>query len=438
MNEYAIKISGLTKCYRIYKSPSSIFLELFSKKKRHTEFWSLNGIDLTLQHGKILGIIGPNGAGKSTLLKILSGTLEKTSGSLDVRGIVTAILELGSGFHPEYTGRENITLGGMCLGMTRKEIRKKESSIIEFSELGDFIDQPFRTYSSGMQARLTFATALSVDPDILIIDEALSVGDARFQIKSFDRIREFKKRGKTILLVSHDMSAITSFCDEVIYLDGGKVKAIGKPKEISQYYHRVLFGEEESGKQGKSNITASRETDEPLTQISSQTTHQNHQLLRTTDNPDLLAVKYGDQACEVTHYALLNSENKHTTVISSDGRYTFVMLIAFNKIMKEPSLGIIIRDKRGADLFGVTNISIGQIIPAQQAGNKIEVRIELDIPLATGSYFVSFGIAHGQDKKADFYEAGIELQVTGSPGAFTSSIVDMKPAFFWKEASYQQ
>jgi ABC-type polysaccharide/polyol phosphate transport system ATPase subunit len=239
----AISVRNVSKTYKLYTRPIDRLYELVSGQPRHTERHSLRKVSFDVQHSEVVGIIGANGAGKSTLLRIIASRLEPTSGSVALDGSVVAILELGTGFHPDFTGRENVYLGGLCLGLTREQIRAEMENIIAFSELEDVIDTPFRTYSTGMQARLTFATAVAVNPDILIIDEALSVGDNRFQLKSFNKIRSFKEAGNTILLVTHSMSSVATFCDRAVLLHKGEVVADGEPNWVTNVYHNLQFGD---------------------------------------------------------------------------------------------------------------------------------------------------------------------------------------------------
>ena len=243
----AIAVEGLSKTYKVYQRPSDLLREIFTGRERHDVYHALSDIDFEVARGECVGVIGPNGAGKSTLLKIIAGTLSPSAGQVEVNGRVSAILELGTGFHPEYSGRDNVFLGGMCLGMSRQEMEKKFDWIVEFSELGAVIDKPFKTYSSGMQARLTFATAISVEPEILIIDEALAAGDSYFVVKCGRRIREICESGATVLFVSHSTHQVATLCSRAIWIEGGRVRDIGDAIDICRRYDYAVHERLSSG-----------------------------------------------------------------------------------------------------------------------------------------------------------------------------------------------
>ena len=235
-DDLAISVRNVGKAYKIYERNSDLLREIWSRKSLHRDKWVLQDISFDVPRGSIVGIIGPNGSGKSTLLKIITGLLDATTGDVKINGRISAILELGTGFHPDFTGRENIVTGGLCMGMSRAEIEAKIPWIIEFSELGHVIDEPFRTYSSGMAARLTFATAISADPEVFIVDEALAAGDSYFVSKCMKRIREICDSGATVLFVSHGTGQVAQLCDKAIWIEHGELRDIGNARDVTRRY----------------------------------------------------------------------------------------------------------------------------------------------------------------------------------------------------------
>lgn len=415
--EPAIDIVGLHKTFRIYRRPMDALVELVTGKTKHSESHVLNGINLSIPRGSVVGLIGRNGAGKSTLLKIIAGTLDSSAGSVAVNGRVTAILELGSGFHPDYTGRENIVMGGLCLGMSRAEIIDKTDEIISFSELDEVIDRPFRTYSSGMQARLTFSTAVSVNPDILIIDEALSVGDARFQAKSFRRIKDFRDQGKTILVVSHDVNALASICDRALILERGSIYADDTPKKITIAYQHLIFG-------GGAKIR-------PETPASS-AAEQSTALQPEAGAPAAVSFsqRYGNGDAECLSWRLTGPDGQATTVIRSGEACQFCVRIRANKDIDHYSVGWVIRTRRGIEVFGITSLSANYPVPALKTGEMIDVLFDATMWLSREDYVVTLGIASTEnDQKLDFIEDAIHFKVLGPSNAFTSSIVNLEAEF---------
>ena len=242
---YAIQVNSVSKKYNIYDRPTDRLKEILLRNKRlfHKEFWALNDISLNIERGDSVALIGPNGSGKSTLLQILAGVLQPTTGTLSVQGRTTAILELGAGFQPDYTGRENVILNGIILGIPEKEMIRRLDAIADFAEIGDFFDQPIRTYSSGMVVRLAFAAMINVDPEILLVDEAMAVGDRRFQVKCLEKIQELRERGTTLLFVTHEPILCYDYCRSAVLLNGGKLMKQGPVNEVVPLYESLMSEE---------------------------------------------------------------------------------------------------------------------------------------------------------------------------------------------------
>ena len=361
----AVKIEHLSKIFKIYNKPSDMFREIITGKSRHSEFWALRDISFDVKRGEVIGIIGRNGAGKSTLLKILTGTLDKTSGDVEVNGKISSILELGTGFHPEYTGRENIYMSGMCLGMSRQEIDGKVDTIIDFSELREVIDQPFKTYSSGMQARLTFATAVSVEPEVFIIDEALSVGDVLFQEKCFRKIREIASSGATILFVTHSYPLIYDLCSRAILLNRGKIVVNDLPKKVGYAYEK-LIAEERSGK--------------PVALSCGQ-----------SDNlPSSLQAKILDGM-------IVNKEGVEVNTLYYGEKYFIKIRCLCIKNCPSLSIGLIIQKPNGYVVYSTSSLFFKTEISGK-ANEIIEISFSFTCFFASGQYLLASGVSLMKDE----------------------------------------
>jgi lipopolysaccharide transport system ATP-binding protein len=427
-NNIAIEVKNLSKIFKIYHRPSDLAWEIIRGKARHREFCALHDVSFEVKRGEVVGFIGRNGAGKSTLLKILAGTLDKTSGEVAVNGTLSAILELGSGFNKEYTGRQNIQMGGLCLGMSRREIEAKTDWIIDFSELADFIDQPFKTYSSGMQARLTFATAAAVDPDILIVDEALSVGDASFQLKSMNHLRDMCNKGITILLVSHDTNAITSLCNRAVLLDKGELIDIGDPTEVTARYLKILYGFEtvthkKDAQEKKENVTSNNKEDEDK----ASTIYRNINKVKSPNSDK-------NKKAEIISFEILDDKDININRLFVGERYRFVMRVIFYEDINKPSVGFLIRNRFGVDLFGANSDTLNLYPPSARAGSVYEYRLSVIMNMVNGPYFLTGGISHRNEKGIptilDILNDYVNFEVSSIPkNYFDCSVVYLNPIF---------
>lgn len=363
-NDIAIKVSNLSKMFKVYCKPSDLLWEVLGKPQ-HPEFWALRDVSFEVGRGEAVGVIGRNGAGKSTLLKILTGTLNKTSGEVEVNGKISAILELGTGFHPEYTGRENIYMGGMCLGMSREEIDEKVESIIDFSELKDVIDQPFRTYSSGMRARLTFSTAVSVEPDIFIVDEALSVGDALFADKCYNRIREIVQGGATVFFVTHSLQSIYELCTSAILLSQGQLIMQGESRTVGYRYEQLLAEE---------RAIANKSVTSCITSVG--------KLIEASENLPTYIEDVSIFDCDGNKALFLVNDN-----------YYFIRIRCKSAVAQDNlSLGFRIQKPGGGILYG-SNTYFQEINISMKENDVLEAEFKWCCNLASGQYFLGCGVA---------------------------------------------
>jgi lipopolysaccharide transport system ATP-binding protein len=360
-----IRVSGLAKAYKQYPNRWSRLLEWlvpFSRRRHHLH-WVLQDIDFEIKPGESVGIVGVNGAGKSTLLKMITGTTQPTCGQIQLEGRVAALLELGMGFHPDFTGRQNAFMAGQLLGMQVEEIEALMPQIEGFAEIGDAIDHPVRTYSSGMQMRLAFSVATARRPDILIVDEALSVGDAYFQHKSFERIRSFRKAGTTLLIVSHDRSAIQSICDTAILLENGRLAMRGKPEEVMDYYNAML---------------AQREG-----QIVRQEMLANGQV-RTIS---------GTGEAGIVSVRLLDAQGRSLEVAEVGQPVVLEVQTEIRQDIERLILGFMIKDRLGQAIYGINTHRLDKAVTDLSAGERVTFRFAFDMRLGKGSYSVALSLS---------------------------------------------
>jgi len=388
-SDIAVSVDNITKSYRLYSSNTDRVKETFHpfRKKYHHTFTALNQVSFEIKQGRALGIIGRNGSGKSTLLQIASGILMPTAGSVVTRGTTAALLELGSGFNPEYTGRENVYLNGRLLGLSRKEIDAIFEDIVDFAEIGEFLDQPVKTYSSGMYVRLAFAVQVCVNPDILIIDEALSVGDVFFQQKCFARMREIISKGTTCLFVSHDTAAIQNLCDEAILLNRGNVEFYGDPDEAVSLYYSTI-----GQKKVKADNGLEREEEYPSEKMESVSSVKDK--IITNNIIGKKAKRFypnGKNALKILAGRLTDKEGKDVSQVQMMEPLVFQILLAADGDVDEPNCGLDFFDRFGNLIFS-TGLAQQKIsLPFMQKGQEIVVTFEITFSVQPGEYTYSLG-----------------------------------------------
>lgn len=390
----ALRVEGVAKQYRIYDRPSDRLKESLTRGrwKWHREFWALKRVSFEVEKGTTMGIVGPNGSGKSTLLQIVAGTLDPTHGSVWVSGRVAALLELGAGFNLEFTGLENVSTNAALMGFSRSEIAARLPEIERFAEIGEFINQPVKTYSSGMYVRLAFAIAINTDPDILIIDEALSVGDSMFQHRCVRRLKEMQERGTTILFVSHEPTLVRALCSRAILLYQGESLADGAPVDVLNRYQRLIMAREAAYKEG------ARATDEGAVQTTRADGKQTEPA-EVERAPLSYQYRHGNGDAEVIYAELLDADEQPVELIETGDPVYLRMRFVFNQDIEEPTCGFMIRNRHGINIYGTNTEQRGLKLGSARRGDVVEATFAFNCWLGQEHYFVSVAV-HSPDGAA--------------------------------------
>jgi ABC-type polysaccharide/polyol phosphate transport system ATPase subunit len=387
----AIKLTNVSKRYKVYSAPhhklKEVLLRGLLRNPRwtyHQEFWAVQGIDLEIRRGETFGIIGRNGSGKTTLLQIIAGILQPTTGSVDVQGRISTLLELGAGFNPDFTGRENVYMNGAIRGMSRREMDKRFGEIEAFADIGAFIDQPVRTYSNGMFVRLAFATAIHLDPDILIIDEVLAVGDEMYRRRCYQKIHEFQNQRKTIVFTSHSLQVVKSLCSRAMLLDKGRIVEIADANRIVHVYNELITANElvYAQKYGRS-VPESRIPDDDRFQTPSVTGTE-----RGTAE-----YRYGSGSAEIIRFELLDQEGKSVSAALFGEPYTVRVIAKFHKDVDQPQVGMRITTLTGIAVTGTTTAIEGLSLGPVKSGEELTVEFDFDMKLKPDTYTLSVGVS---------------------------------------------
>lgn len=388
MSEVAIRVDNVSKLYKLYDKPSDRLKESLglTRKKLYKEHYALHNVSFDVKRGETVGIIGTNGSGKSTILKIITGVLNPSGGNVEIDGRISALLELGAGFNMEYTGIENIYLNGTMIGFSREEIDAKMQDILDFADIGDFIHQPVKTYSSGMFVRLAFAVAINIDPEILIVDEALSVGDVFFQAKCYKKFEDFKKMGKTILFVSHDLGSISKYCDRVVLLNRGKKLAEGTPKEMVSMYKRIMVNQDKAEEIAAHQMDMSsleEEDEKEIKEAACEGLWKSHYNL----NPNV--DEYGNGAAEIVDFAIIDENGNYTNAIVKGTRFRLKSKVKFKQDIQDPIFTYTFKNIQGVAITGTNTMYEKKDVPLAKEGETYVATFEQDMFLQGGEYLLS-------------------------------------------------
>lgn len=402
MSEVAIRVDDVSKLYKLYDKPSDRLKESLglTRKKLYKEHYALHNVSFDVKRGETVGIIGTNGSGKSTILKIITGVLNPSGGHVEIDGRISALLELGAGFNMEYTGIENIYLNGTMIGFSREEIDAKMQDILDFADIGDFVHQPVKTYSSGMFVRLAFAVAINIDPEILIVDEALSVGDVFFQAKCYKKFEDFKKMGKTILFVSHDLGSISKYCDRVVLLNRGKKLAEGTPKEMVSMYKRIMVNQDKAEEIAahQMDMSSLEEDDEKeIKEAACEGQWKNHyNLNRDVD-------EYGNGAAEIEDFAIIDENGNYTNAIVKGTRFRLKSKVKFKQDVHDPIFTYTFKNIQGVAITGTNTMYEKKDVPLAKEGETYVATFEQDMFLQGGEYLLSMSCTGYRDGEFQVY-----------------------------------
>lgn len=394
----ALGVKNVSKQFRIYDRPFDRLAESLSRGRlrRHKEFWALRDISFDIQAGTTVGIIGQNGCGKSTLLQIISGTLTPTSGQVWSQGRIAALLELGAGFNPEFTGEENVFMNASLMGFSHRETARLFPTIARFAEIGQFIHQPVKTYSSGMYVRLAFAIAASVEPDILVIDEALAVGDAVFQHRCIRRIKELHDRGCTILFVSHDTAAVRALCDRAILLNAGRMIADGDPPDVLNNYQRIIMEREEAY-----DVGTAKDAEKPAT-------------LNGPQTPVHYTYRHGDGSATIINTELRTDAGRPAQIVESGDPLIASVTVRFEKEVEAPVVGFLIRNRYGVHAYG-TNTKEQKIqLGTLASGEVVTIQFSFRCWLGIDDYSISFAVHSAEGQAYDWLDGALFFRVVSA------------------------
>lgn len=447
-SEIAIKVENLSKCYQIYDQPHDRLKQflmpslqrIFGRQSRqyYREFWALEDVSFEVKKGETVGIIGRNGSGKSTLLQMICGTLNPSSGNVQAHGRIAALLELGSGFNPEFSGRENVYMNGAVLGLTKEQIDNRFDDIAAFADIGNFIEQPVKAYSSGMMVRLAFAVAIKVDPAILIVDEALAVGDMNFQAKCMTAISRIQNNGATVLFVSHDVGAVKSLCKQAVYLDHGKVRSTGPAPEVAEQYIRFMREEMSADVRQFSRVATGFTEQQQAASESPLKNIESNALFKRSDEFDrrVATHRYGSGGAQITYIELLDMDRNATQAVAFNEKVSIrIYVVAESELQVSVSFNI--KDEKGINIVGCGFSQVSQEFVKVEVGKSYLIEYSLHLPLQEGRYsissHISSSIVRGQSAEfVDVVEDAVVFQVGRWSNATIWSKVHLFPTLEFK------